>query len=275
MVTDTPINNPTQTPSSTSMPTGTALTDEPTAATMEPTTPQSTSSDRCEGAAFIDFGESIAASTLNSTLDPKGIEDCGTAKGGNRTAPGSWYQVTRIPRRGKPIMITVNATYDVQLFVFQGNSCDSLTCQDGSEGISPTFNVAYVTLESVTDDDVYILVTGFQSAVGEFDLSVSDPIQVANDVCDDAIKLELEEPLAASSIYATSELDQRSCNQFNSSSKSLWYSVKGTGNPLQAELSENNFGAHISNGISSARLGRAPEQGRRWWITRGRSLAMF
>ena len=202
------------------------------------------SNDQCTGAESISFDETVQGSTIDSV--ELVFDNCGSAQGGtNNSAPGRWYIVEGT---GDEMMAFVNATYDVQLIVYQGVDCASLACVGGTEGLAPDFARGYVTFDSMAGESYTILVSGFSSAVGLFDLIVSVPQVAANDQCSNAIELTMDEPIAASTVFATNDTDSVDdyCTLFETDSPGIWFTVQGSGSRLQATISENNFAAQLS-----------------------------
>jgi len=225
------------------------ITDSPTLAmeagtevpTLQPTVPAE--NDQCAGAESISFGETLQGSTIES-MD-FAFDDCGSAQGGNSSAPSRWYIAQGT---GEEMMVFVNATYDVQIAVYGGSDCDSLTCIGGTEAFPPDFNVGYLTFPSVADETYYVLVSGFAGAVGLYDLTVTVPEILDNDQCSGALEIILGDPISGSTIFATMDdgAAKDYCTSFNRTSPGIWYTIAGTGGRLQATILESNFGPQIS-----------------------------
>jgi hypothetical protein len=258
--TDVPATAPTTTPAETDAPTtapadteapttAPADTEAPTTAPAEteaPTTPDlpvEISNDICAGAIPIPFGETISASTAGSTMDGMFV-DCGTAKGGNQSAPGRWFATFGI---GGEMMVVVNASYDMQLVLYKGSDCDSLTCVDGTEGLRPDFDLGYVIFDSVPGSIYYILVSGFGGAVGSFDMYVSNAEEAPNDECLGAEELAIDVPVAGSTIFSMDNETDDYCTGLNTSAPGIWYKyTAGTESKLQASITGNDYLAQIS-----------------------------
>ena len=190
------------------------------------------------------LNEYLIGSTVNSTRGTT-MEDCGSAQLQVSSGPGRWYIAEGI---GEPMVVFVNATFDVQLAVYEGQDCKSLTCLEGTAGLPPTYALARVTFGSNQGRLYYIFVSGFADAVGDFGLLVTEPVVVPNDQCPNATTIELDETIVGSTIFATPDGDVVAdfCTPFNSSAPGIWYTTVGTGTKLQATISRNNFAAQLS-----------------------------
>jgi hypothetical protein len=136
--------------------------------------------DVCGGATPIACGQTVSGSTAGSTPDNQAF--CGTSN----TSPGVWYQLVGT---GGPVEVTTcnaGSNYDTKLSVYTG-ACGALTCVDGDDddftcsfsGLRST-----VAFNSTPGQIYYILVHGFGSSTGNFELSVDCPSPPANDdVC--------------------------------------------------------------------------------------------
>lgn len=126
--------------------------------------------DDCANAAAAEVGVVASGSTLGASVD--GVGTCGTAN----TAPGVWYSVTGTGNTMTATTCTAAAGYDTKLSVFCGG-CDDLNCiggnddncSGGSSGLLSTTSWC-----SQAGASYLILVHGFSSATGDFELLVSD-----------------------------------------------------------------------------------------------------
>lgn len=144
--------------------------------------------DACTGAISIGCNSSVTGSTRCNTNVDGGLNFCGTTGG---TAPGVWYKLTG--NGAFVTMSTCNAAtnYDTKLHVFSG-SCGSLTCVAGNDDyFSTPYTCSTSGLSSIVEfcadagQDYYVLVHGFSTAVGEFQLDVtcSAPLTVDAGAC--------------------------------------------------------------------------------------------
>lgn len=127
--------------------------------------------DLCSGAEEITLacgdGVTVSGTTVGATFDNVGT--CGTSN----TAPGVWYTFTGT---GNDVTVTTcdQANYDTKLSVFSG-SCGSLTCVGGNDdGSGCSGFTSELTVSTTSGTTYYILVHGFSSGTGDFDLSLSD-----------------------------------------------------------------------------------------------------
>jgi PKD repeat protein len=141
--------------------------------------------DLCSGAISIACGQTVSGSTTDATadIDPS-ISFCGTELG---DAPGVWYSWVS---DGSDITVTTcdQATYDTKIGVYTG-SCGALTCVDGNDDdFNCSGNTSSVLdLATQSGQTYYFYVSGWNGAVGDFDLTltcVAPPTPPANDdVC--------------------------------------------------------------------------------------------
>jgi len=132
--------------------------------------------DDCAGSVLLTCGQTVTGSTAGATADA--VATCGTTL---NTAGGVWYRVV-----GNGGMITVSTCnpgtdFDTKMGVFSG-TCGALVCVDGNddttapECVLPAtgFNrKSRVAFSSVNGTTYYILVTGFSTLTGNFELSVT------------------------------------------------------------------------------------------------------
>ena len=159
--------------------------------------------DACSGAVAISCGETVSGSTTGATFD--GAAFCGTSN----TAPGVWYTLTSQEAQG--IILTTcspNTNYDTKISVFEG-SCGGLVCVDGDDddfqcpnsGLQSTV----VFFNSQANTTYYILVHGFGSATGDFELSAECISAPDNDDPCAAIPLVVDVPTEYTNLFATAD----------------------------------------------------------------------
>jgi hypothetical protein len=220
-------------------------TDAPTTAlpeTVTPTVPEDTAqgdNDQCTGAIILTLGETITGSTVGATLDDMMEEDCGTALGGaDQSAPGVWYVVEGT---GETMQVYTNATYDMQISVYEGADCDSLSCISGNGGFPPSYFVGFVTFPSVAGQTYYILINGFTGAVGNFELYAENYEPLANDECSGATEIAIGESISGSTLFAEIDEVNDYCSGWNVSQRGVWFTLTGNGQTLQAAITGNDF----------------------------------
>jgi sugar lactone lactonase YvrE len=130
---------------------------------------QPAANDLCAGAIPLQCGSIVTGSTQEAT--PEAAPFCNTFD----TAPGVWYSVVGV---GAPMVATTcNAAtaYDTKLSVYTGG-CGALACIRGNDddlacGFGPLRStVAWFGAEGTT---YFLLVHGFGSAAGDFELSLA------------------------------------------------------------------------------------------------------
>jgi len=167
---------------------------------IEVVTVERPANDACDTAINVEPGDTMAGATLFAETEAFSFETCGSSTGGNSSSPGIWYA---IQGTGGLLSAAVTATYDVQLTVFSGSSCTDLTCVDGTEGSATNFFAGSVPWEAEVGTTYFILVHGFSGQVGEIEFAINEVQRPSNDVCSDAIGLEVGDQVPGSNDYAT------------------------------------------------------------------------
>jgi hypothetical protein len=109
----------------------------------------------------------VSGSTLDATIDDD-IASCGT----NISAPGIWYTVEGTGTSMKASTCDA-ADFDTKISVYSG-SCESLECIAGNDdGPGCADFTSEVSWSSTSGEVYYILVHGFETASGNFDLTIS------------------------------------------------------------------------------------------------------
>ncbi len=124
----------------------------------------------CAGAINLGCGATVTGSTVGAAPDVAPL--CGTNDG---TGGGVWYRYAG----ANPADVTLttcspNSNFDTKIRVYQG-TCSELVCVAGNDDAAcPTLStLSTVTFEAQAATLYYILVHGFGSAEGEFELSLS------------------------------------------------------------------------------------------------------
>ncbi|HMQ49740.1 MAG TPA: proprotein convertase P-domain-containing protein [Saprospiraceae bacterium] len=191
--------------------------------------------DLCADAFPIACGETASGTTADATFD-----NAGTCNFTN-TAPGRWYRFT-----GDGSVVTIDtegSSYDTKLSVYTG-SCGSLVCEigddDGGSGL-----LSSLTIFSTLGVDYYILVHGFGSTTGAYNLNVAcvtPPMD--NDLCDFA------EPIAcnssASGTTADATFDNAGTCNITNTAPGRWYVFTGTGGTVIADTEGSAYDTKLS-----------------------------
>ncbi|GJM31504.1 MAG: hypothetical protein DHS20C18_05050 [Saprospiraceae bacterium] len=177
--------------------------------------------DNCDGALPVACGESVSGTTTGGT--PDNVSFCGTTLS---TAEGVWYTVV-----GTGFDITASlcgSSYDTKMGVFSG-ACGALSCVDGNDDFCGL--QSQVTFTSNDGETYYILVTGFSTSDGNFNLSVTceaDPIDLTcgylEVFCDDVI--------TGSTAGAPSSPGLGTCGTDLSTAGGVWHAFLGTGDQI-------------------------------------------
>ncbi len=155
--------------------------------------------DLCEDAIAIACDSVTAGSTSFATIDTGVAQDCNNTGAGPAgpitiSAPGVWYTYTEaIPGLVSDITLSTcnDADFDTKISVYSGD-CGTLTCVaanddgDGCSGFS-----SELTFQSDGVSTYYILVHGFLTQTGDFNLTLScAPIPPPNDMIANSIDVD-------------------------------------------------------------------------------------
>jgi len=126
------------------------------------------SNDLCSGAISTTCDVTWNGST-NYATQTGDAPVCYTAAFETWTAPGVWYKVVG---NGQNITLSLctGTSFDTKLFVYTG-VCGSLTCLTYNDDFCSS--QSQVTISSTNNTDYYVLVTGYGSAKGNFQLGVT------------------------------------------------------------------------------------------------------
>ena len=127
--------------------------------------------DLCGDAADISCDSSVMGTTTNASFDDVG--ECGDA---TNTSAGVWYVLdddSGLPGNIHINTCSDNTDYDTKISVFTGG-CDDLICVTGNDDDFDNCTGFQSSVDFATDGDTtfYILVHGFSSATGDFELTV-------------------------------------------------------------------------------------------------------
>lgn len=173
--------------------------------------------DECTTAFPIACGESVSGSTFNALPDE--ALNCGTTIG----APGVWYHLI-----GTGAMVTATTcpdnTYDTKINVYVGN-CGTITCVTGNDDIMGGVLCSVVTWVAQNGVSYYILVQGYNGAVGDFDLAVTcEPL--TEDVCDGALPAACGQTVSGNTDNMTA--DTAPACDTDITAPGMWYTIEGT-----------------------------------------------
>jgi hypothetical protein len=112
----------------------------------------------------------IPSTTYGSTVNATGDDDYAIMCGNLASAPGVWYTVVGGGRFISASLCGDSTSYDTQIYVFAGDSCKDMTCVNFNEdgcGIQ-----SRISWDAEEGQLYFILVSGFSTAVGDFELIV-------------------------------------------------------------------------------------------------------
>jgi len=136
--------------------------------------------DRCEFARVVGNGI-FTGDTTHSTFD--GQATCGSSN----FSPSVWYKYTS-PGTGPLVVSTCGSAFDTVLSIYDTNTCPSGTgsqvaCNDDAPaGQGCGVRQSYLEINATTGNTYYIRISGYQDAVGQYQLNVG-PV---NDACENA-----------------------------------------------------------------------------------------
>jgi len=167
---------------------------------------------------------------------------------------GVWYTIAGTGGALSFSTCSTELDFDSAIYVFSGD-CEQLECvaadRYGYRACEQsTFGSARTILNTVVGAKYYILISGsYQSAVGDFGLTIAEANPPPNDLCDNAIKLSLEIGRVIGSISdATSDSSMSYTCGYSYDTPSVWYSLLGTGDvyAISTCTSELNFNSALS-----------------------------
>ena len=184
--------------------------------------------DFCTGAIPVSCGQTVSGTTVGAAADVAPF--CGTSDG---TGGGVWYSLV-----GDGSLVTVTtcnpgSDYDTKLRVFTG-TCGSLICETGNDDFSCSFSGlrSSVTFSSVVGTTYYILVHGFSTAQGNFEVSVSCASPPPNDICSNAITVTCPQTVSGSTTLAGPDVAPV-CGTTDGTGGGVWYRFVGTGQTVR------------------------------------------
>jgi hypothetical protein len=205
--------------------------------------------DLCANATPISCGQTLSGTTVGATNTVAG--SCGVSV----TSADVWYV---IGGTGGDITVSTcnQASFDTKLSVFSG-SCGALLCIGGNDDFSGCSGfTSQFTFPSTVGTNYYILVHGFSSQTGTFDLTATcgplpipgctDPTALnynpaatvddgscvygpANDLCANAATISCGQTLSGTTVGAT--IDNVGTCTVSNTSPGVWYVFTGTGTP--------------------------------------------
>ncbi|CAB9510810.1 PKD [Seminavis robusta] len=185
----------------------------------------------------------LALTTIGTTVGGETAQHVDTCNGSNGArSPTSWFSVLGTGGVMTASTCWPGTDFDTKVSVFGGWNCTSLTCvasnDDSSTSKTPChFNelASRATWPSIKDVEYTIMINGFGSRAGNFELSV----ETQNDNCDYAAPLAVGDRVHGDTTHAAVPWMGRGINQCPNggvlvgSNRGLWWSVLGTGKRLE------------------------------------------
>lgn len=123
--------------------------------------------DYCGSAEALSIPTTVYGSTEYATEDDEYARMCGN----EAAAPGVWYAVLGQGKSISASLCGAGTQYDTQISVFAGSNCRALTClRFNEDGCGIKSEVSWNAIEGQL---YFILVSGFNNAVGDFELIVT------------------------------------------------------------------------------------------------------
>lgn len=187
-------------------------------------------------------GGSVSGFTTSATNDGP-AEACSLSNEENNV----WHKMV-----GTGDIITLSTdnpltSYDTRLYVFEGASCNDLTCiaADDNSGSSVSSNLDF---KSTVGTEYFILVGGganlFSAPSGQYELSAACQLASLNDECTGAVMdLECGGTISGSTKSASHDGPVRACSNISpivNQGNNVWHRMVGTGDIIT--LSTDNHG---------------------------------
>lgn len=177
---------------------------------------QGAPNDDCATAFPIACGDEVSGSTADAFPDE--AFECGTSI----TAPGVWYVLQGSNAQVTVATCTANS-YDTKLNVYRG-TCGTIFCVGGNDDSPGCGLGSRVTFSAIEGDTYYVLVQGYNNAVGAFTLTVEcAPFTI--DDCGGAQPIACGQALAGSTAGATPDAPPACGTSY--SAPGVWYTVTG------------------------------------------------
>lgn len=119
----------------------------------------------CEEATEIGCGQTITGRTSQSVVNE--VPFCGTSL---NTAKGVWHQF--MGNGGSVTLDLCGTTYDSKLGIFEG-TCNNLICVVGEDDDGNCSLNETITFQTIASKTYYVLVTGYESSEGDYQLSLN------------------------------------------------------------------------------------------------------
>ena len=186
----------------------------------------------------INPGDTIFGDTTSATFDDVGF--CGTSN----TAPGVWYEVTGTGN-GMIASTCDQADYDTKISVFDGSGVNPVCIGGNDDAAGCSGFTTEFTWPTTPGVPYKILVHGFASATGSFDLTLTEVISSGNDSYESPTPINIGETVSGSTTAAT--LDGVAFCGTSNTAPGVWYTVTGNGDTLTASTcNQANYDTKIS-----------------------------
>lgn len=193
--------------------------------------------DECSSAfGPVSVGATVFGTTAGSTVEME-VPQCGDVN--LMQHPGVWYILEDAEGWVRAEVVTRHTGFLPQISVYSGDSCDSMSCEGGSSTGSLSWRV-------VSGTKYYLLVNGLNTALGDFDLSIS---WESKDTCEFATPISVNGAAITETTAGGRLHDVPVCGTTGfHTAPGMWFSVNGTGNLLSATTcgADSNLDSHVS-----------------------------
>ncbi len=218
----------------------------------------------CASATPVADGDVVAGTTECGTLE-SALGFCGTSI----TAPGVWYVLSG--DGGAYNVDICDASHDSKMTIFSG-TCGALVCETGED--DDCGNDADIQFSTVAGTDYFILVHGFGTNEGTFDLTVVeipsgctdpcfaefDPAAIvddgscltsqgpANNVCSGAIAVSIGDVVTGNTDCGIEDADADALGSCGTApgANGIWYSLEGDGTTVSLSLCNSGFDTKVN-----------------------------
>lgn len=191
--------------------------------------------DSCATAETVVCGSTVTGNTSGASIDV-----VPAACGGNTTAPGVWYVFNGT---GDNVVFSLcGSSYDTEISVMSG-SCGNLTCLSSNDDYCGTSS--QVVVATTVGTTYYILVHGNWTSSGNYTMSVSCLVPLANDACSGAIDIACGGSFSGNTMAGTPDPIPVGCS-IDNTAPGIWYKFTGNGGPMTVSLCGSGYDTQMS-----------------------------
>lgn len=201
------------------------------------------SNDDCAAATVIGCDETVTGTTVGAT--PEALATCGTTDG---TGGAVWYRFTGTGNEIDLTTCAAGTNYDSKIRVYTGD-CNNLVCVTGNDDSPCSFSGlrSRVTWISTLGTDYFIVVHGFGSNQGSYEMTLTclaPPAPDPNDDCVNATPLVCGQTVTGDT-QANNTDGETSCGSATNS-PSVWFSIVATEELLRVQTCGSSLNSVLS-----------------------------